>query len=202
MLERFHSWKEGVWQRFTVLAQGPHGLFWLGVFALTDPIFFPIAPEIYVVALILAHREKFKTYLTVTIIFSTVGAALGYAVGALVFHQFGEPLLRFYHLEAAFTQAQILIGSGVFIGMIFVAFQLIPEKVFVLAAGFLGAPFFPFMAGFFIGRAARIALIGYLAKRFGGNVLSLIKRYLLVFTLLMFAFVAYYVIVRLHILPL
>jgi membrane protein YqaA with SNARE-associated domain len=201
MLEGFHAWKDALWQRFIVLARGPHALFWLGVCALTDPIFFPIAPEIYLAALILAHRDRFKTYLAITVICSTVGAALGYFIGAFLFKQFGMPLIQFYHLESAFREARHLLMGGVFVGMILVAFQLIPEKVFVLAAGFLGAPFLPFLAGFFIGRAARIALIAYLTKRFGGNVLSVIKRYFLAFTILMLAFIAYYGIVHLHLLP-
>jgi membrane protein YqaA with SNARE-associated domain len=202
MLERFHAWKGTTWQRFIVLAQGPHALFWLAVCALTDPIFFPIPPEAYLVALILAHRARIKIYLIYAIIFSCMGAMLGYVVGGFLFHQFGMPLLHFYHLEGAFVQAQELIKGGVFIGMILVAFQLIPEKVFVLAAGFLGAPFLPFIAGFFVGRALRLVLIGYLTNRFGSDVLTLIKRYLLFFTVLLMLIIAYYVIVRFHPLPL
>ncbi|HVV38752.1 MAG TPA: hypothetical protein VHD31_00285 [Candidatus Paceibacterota bacterium] len=202
MLEKFHVWKDEVWQKFIVLAQGPHALFWLGVCAITDPIFFPIPPEAYLAALILAHPARFKTYLAISIVCSVVGAALGYAVGAVLFHQFGMPLLQFYHLEHAFVQAQDLIQGGVFLGMILVAFQLIPEKVFVLAAGFLGAPFLPCLGGFFVGRAIRLAIIGYLTKRFGGNVLLLIQRYFLVATVLLLCGVAYYVIVHFRILPL
>jgi membrane protein YqaA with SNARE-associated domain len=193
MLERFHAWRERAWQRFIVLAQGPHALFWLGVCAVSDPIFFPIPPEAYLAALILAHPKRFNLYLAIAAGFSLLGAALGYLVGALLFHQFGMPLLHVYHLEGAFAQAQELIRGGVFLGMILVAFQLIPEKVFVLAAGFLGAPFLPFLAGFFVGRAVRLALIAYLTRRFGSDVLLLIKRYFLASTILLLLIVAYYI---------
>jgi membrane protein YqaA with SNARE-associated domain len=103
MLERFHAWKDRLWERFTILAQGPHALFWLGVCAITDPIFFPIAPEIYLVALILAHRARLRTYLAISIICSVIGAGIGYFVGAFLFQQFGMPLIHFYHLEASFS---------------------------------------------------------------------------------------------------
>ncbi|HVV15225.1 MAG TPA: hypothetical protein VHD55_02405 [Candidatus Paceibacterota bacterium] len=196
MLERLHEWKDSAWQKFIVLAQGPHALFWLGVCALTDPIFFPIPPEAYLAALILAHPKRFNLYLGIAAVFSVLGAALGYFVGAFVFHQFGMPLLHFYHLEPAFLQAQELIKGGVFVGMILVAFQLIPEKVFVLAAGFLGAPFFPFLAGFLVGRVARLALIAYLTKRFGADVVLLIKRYFLAATVLFLLAIAYYFLVK------
>ena len=202
MLERIHAWKVRVWQRFIVLAKGPHGLLWLGVCAVTDPIFFPIAPEIYLAALILAHPTRWRVYLAVAATFSVIGAMLGYIVGAFLFHQFGEPLLSFYHLEGAFRTAQHILAAHVFVGMILVAFQLIPEKVFVLASGFLGAPFFPFLAGFFIGRFIRLALTVYLTHRFGPQIVTVIKKYFLFFTVLLGAIVAYYATVHFHLLPL
>jgi membrane protein YqaA with SNARE-associated domain len=198
MLEQFNTWKSGLWQRFVELAKGPHALFWLAVCALTDPIFFPIAPEIYLVALILAHRPRFKLYLSISIIFSTLGAVLGYFVGVFLFQQFGMPLLHFYHLGRGFDDAKTFLEGGVFIGMILVAFQLIPEKVFVLAAGFLGLSIWPFLAGFFIGRALRLSILGYLTHRYGDNVLSVLKKYFLVITVLMVMFLLYYGIVHGH----
>src|SRR5437868_3718249 len=89
MFERFEEWKGRQWQRFVVLAQGPHALFWLGVCALTDPIFFPIPPEIYLAALMLAHPTRWRLYLLIAGVCSIIGAALGYLVGAFLFHQFG-----------------------------------------------------------------------------------------------------------------
>jgi uncharacterized membrane protein YdjX (TVP38/TMEM64 family) len=77
-----------------------------------------------------------------------------------------------------------------------VAFQLIPEKVFVLAAGFLGAPFLPFIAGFIIGRVVRLSLTVYLTHRFGSRILSVIKKYFLFITIFLLAIVAYYLLVK------
>jgi membrane protein YqaA with SNARE-associated domain len=196
MLERFHAWKDRLWERFIVLAQGRHAIFWLGVCAVTDPIFFPIAPEIYLAALMLAHPARWRTYLAITTVCSVVGAMLGYVVGAFLFHQFGMPLLHFYHLDHAFRVAQHTLIAHVFIGMIIVAFQLIPEKVFVLAAGFLGAPFLPFIAGFIIGRVVRLSLTVYLTHRFGSRILSVIKKYFLFITIFLLAIVAYYLLVK------
>jgi membrane protein YqaA with SNARE-associated domain len=201
MLERFHMLKDRLWQRFVVLARGPHALFWLGVCAITDPIFFPIAPEIYLAALMIAHPTRWKFYLVVATVCSFIGAGIGYFVGAFLFHQFGMPLLHFYHLDGAFREAQHILGQHVFIGMILVAFQLIPEKVFVLAGGFLGAPFLPFMAGFFIGRVIRLSVTVYLTHRFGAQILTIIQKYFLFFTVLLLAILAYYGIVHWHLLP-
>ena len=192
------EWHKKLWQRFVELAQGPHALLWLALFAVLDPIFFPIPPEVYLAALMLAHPKRWREYLVVCITFSVFGAMLGYFVGAFLFHQFGMPLLHFYHLEAAFRDGQHLLIGHVLIGMVLVAFSLIPEKVVVLAAGFLGAFFPAFIVGFFIGRALRLAIITYLVHRFGTQMLDVIKKYFLAFTILLLLLVAYYGIVHFH----
>ncbi|HWB33927.1 MAG TPA: hypothetical protein VG753_01225 [Candidatus Paceibacterota bacterium] len=196
------AWHTKLWQRFTLLAQGPYALVWLALFAAFDPVFFPIPPEVYLAALMLAHPARWKEYLVICISFSTLGAAIGYFVGAFLFHQFGMPLIQFYHLEPAFHEARHMLMGHVAIGMILVAFSLVPEKVVVLAAGFLGAFFPAFIVGFFIGRALRLAIIAYLMHRFGLKMLDVVKKYFLAFTILLLLILAYYGIVHWHLLPL
>lgn len=196
------TWRTKVWDWFTRLAQGPHALWWLAVAAGLDPIFSPLAPEIYLVALMLAHPARWRSYLSVSIVSSTVGAAAGYVVGAFLFHQFGLPLLQFYHLQGAFNQARHLIMGHVFVAMVLAAFSPIPEKVVVLAGGLLGVHFTPFILGFFVGRSIRLAVITYLTQRFGKHILDFLHRYFLAFTLLLLAVLIYYGIVHFHILPL
>lgn len=192
---------QNMWTWFEARAHGPHALFWLMVCAFLDPIFFPIAPEIYLAALMFAKREQWRRYLVACIAASTAGAAAGYGVGALLFYQFGAPLLNFFGLEKAFLLAQMQLGDNVFVAMLLVPFTLIPEKVFVIAAGFLGAPFLIFMIGFVLGRSVRIMLIVYLVHRFGEHILAIVSRYFLAFTLTILALVAYYGMVHLHLLP-
>ena len=196
------AWHERLWRRFTELAQGPHALVWLALFALFDPIFFPIPPEVYLAALMLAHPKRWKEYLVICISFSVLGAAIGYFVGAFLFHQFGLPLLHLYHLEPAFREGRHMLMGHVLIGMVLVAFSLVPEKVVVLAAGFLGAFFPAFLIGFFIGRAIRLALIAYLVHRFGTRMLDVIKKYFFWFTVLLLLILAYYGIVHFHLMHL
>jgi membrane protein YqaA with SNARE-associated domain len=195
------GWRARLWDWFTQLAQKPHALWWLAVAAGLDPIFSPLAPEIYLVALMLAHPVRWKSYLSVSVVASTVGAAVGYYVGKFLFHQFGLPLLHFYHLEGAFREAQHLIMGHVFIAMIIAAFSPIPEKVVVLAAGFLGVHFRPFIIGFFVGRSIRLAVITYLAQRFGKQIIVFLHKYFMYFIGFVFALLLWYGIVHWHLLP-
>ena len=201
MKENLLYFRDRLWIWFVERAKGPHALFWLGVCAFLDPIFFPIAPELYLGALMLAHKERWKHYAVVTIVASTLGAALGYFIASFVFYQIGGPIITFFGLEQAFLFARAQLGGHVFLTMLLVPFTVVPEKVFVLAAGFLKAPFLLFMLGFILGRSARILVISYLVYRFGNRVLELVGRYLLLFTLFILALGTIYGMVHWHLVP-
>lgn len=177
ILSNFHARS---WAWFQKHAESPHALFWLGLVSFADAIFFPIAPEIFLVALMLAHPARWKQYLPVAILSSAAGASVGYLIARVLFHQFGEPILQFYHLESAFLYARHLIMGHVFWAMAVASFTPIPDKVFIYAGGFLGVHFLPFMSGYFLGRGVRMALVTYLTGRFGKHILDLINRYLLI----------------------
>lgn len=191
-------WYERLWQWFTAHAQKPHALAWLALIAYTDALFFPIAPEVFLAALVLAHRERAGRYLAVAATFSALGAASGYFVAAFLFHQFGEPILAFYHLEHAFALARHYIAGHVFFAMAFASFTPVPDKVFIYAGGFLGVNFVQFFVGYVLGRSARMALVAYLTERFGPRALDLINRYLLWFAATVLVLGTIYAMVHWH----
>lgn len=191
-------WQERWWAWFVLHAQRPHALWWLGLIAYTDALFFPVAPELFLVALVIAHKERARIYLVVAAGASALGAASCYVLASFLFHQFGEPILAFYGLQGAFETARHLIGAHVFWAMAVASFTPIPDKVFIYAAGFLGAHFLPFFIGYVLGRTARMALFVYLTERYGAQVLDLMKRYILWTGVLLFVLLVAYAIVHWH----
>ncbi len=189
-------WHERVWQWFVGHAQRPHALGWLALVAFTDAIFFPVAPELFLVALVLAHKERSRAYLAIAASFSALGAATGYFVAAFLYHQFGEPILAFYHLETAFETARHFIAAHVFWTMAVASFTPIPDKVFIYAGGFLGVHFVPFITGYVLGRTARMAIFVYMTERYGMAVLDLIKKYILWFSGILVALGTIYIMLR------
>lgn len=179
-------------------ARRPHALFWLSAVAFADAIFFPVAPEVFLVALTLAHKERAKAYLAVAAVSSAVGAVVGYFVANFLFHQFGEPILAFYHLEPAFRTARHLIAGHVFWAMALASFTPLPDKVFIYAGGFLGVHLVPFITGFIAGRWIRMAIFVYLTEKYGEQVLVLMKRYLLWCSLALVAAGAVYATLHWH----
>lgn len=196
MLESIKAWQESVWAWFTQHARSKHALVWLSLVAFADAIFFPIAPEVFLVALVLAHKERARQYLSVAVASTAAGAVAGYFIATLIFKEFGEPILQFYHLEMAFHTARHLLGGHVFWAMAAASFTPIPDKVFIYAGGFLGAPFAPFILGYVLGRAARMALFVYLTEAYGRSVLDIMGRYFKWVGVLLVTGLAIYGIVR------
>lgn len=194
------EWYGRVWEWFSYHARRPHALWWLGLIAYTDALFFPIAPELFLVALVLAHRERSREYLAVAATLSAAGAATGYFVAAFLFHQFGEPVLAFYHLQSAFATAQHYIEGHVFTTMAVASFTPIPDKVFIYAGGFLGVHFVPYFMGYVLGRTVRMALFVLLTERYGMQAVGIFKRYVLWFSAALVAVGIIYGMVHWHLL--
>lgn len=190
--------REKSWQWFIGHAERPHALGWLALVSFTDAIVSPLAPELFLVALMLAHPGRWRQYLA-TAVFSTIaGAAVGYYIAVFLFHQFGEPLLAFYHLQMAFETARRLIMGHVFLTMAVASFTPIPDKVFIYAGGFLGVRFAPYIVGYFLGRSIRMALVVYLTGRYGQDAFTLFTRYIIWAAPLVLALAVGYAIVHLH----
>ncbi len=156
----------------------PYATWWLGVASFFDGFVSPVMPELLVAGLSMAHPHNWFRYVVWASVGSTLGSVVGFLLGGVLYYYFGATLIHFLHLEEAFVVAQQTLGDRVFITMILVpAVWLMPEKVFTYAAGFLGVPFIPFIAGFAIGRSLRILLVGYLVSRYGRRALEMIKVY-------------------------
>lgn len=177
MEQQATQWHGRAWDWFVRHAQSRHAVAWLALVAFADAIFFPVATELFLIALTLAQPSRWRTFLTVSIGTSTVGAAVGYLIARLLFDQFGAPILALYHLEPAFHLARHYIAGHVFWTMAVASFTPVPDKVFIYAGGFLHVRFLPFIAGYFLGRGVRMALVVYLTGRYGMGVIELLKRY-------------------------
>ncbi len=201
LFARLATHRNQLWQWFVRHAESKHALGWLGLIAFFDTIFLPIAPEIFMVALMLAHPKRWKAYLVVGLLASTAGAVVGYGIALFLFTQIGTLLLHTNAAQHAFVAAQQLFDAHVFITMFTTSFTPVPDKIFIYAAGFLKVNFFLFIAGHFIGRGARMAALLYLTGRYGKHVIDIVDRYFLWFGGAVLALGVLYAIVWWCILP-
>jgi len=199
--ENITSVRDKSWAWFVERAHSKHALVWLAVVAFTDAVISPLVPEAFLAALMLARPDKWKQYLSTSIVSTTAGAAVGYYIGRFLFQTFGQPLLHLYGLGPAFAEAQHLIRGHVFIALALASFTPIPDKVFIYASGFLGVHFLPYIAGYMLGRGTRMAIVTYVVGAHGERVIAVINRYFLYVALAVVVLFAYYGIVHWHVLP-
>ena len=176
-IEHITTARERGWEWFVEHAKSRFALAWLALIAFTDTIFSPLTAEAFLAVLILAHKEKWKTFLAVSWVSSIAGAAVGYWLLFYLFRAFGEPFLASWGLVDAYASAQGLLGAQIFLAMLLASFTPLPDKVFIYAAGILGSPFLPFILGFAIGRGGRMSVVTYLVWKFGAPVLELVNKY-------------------------
>ncbi len=175
--EHITTVRERGWAWFETHARSRFALLWLALIAFTDTIFSPLTAEAFLAALVLAHKEKWKTFLAVSWVSSAAGAATGYWLLYYAFRTFGEPFLASWGLTEVYATAQSLLGAQIFLAMLVASFTPLPDKVFIYAAGILGVPFWPYIIGFIIGRGGRMSVVTYLVWKFGAPVLELVNKY-------------------------
>src|SRR3989344_9286145 len=175
--EHITTVRERGWGLFEAHARSRFALLWLALVAFTDTVFSPLTAEAFLAALVLAHRERWKTFLAVSWVSSTAGAVAGYWLLYYAFRTLGEPFLASWGLTDAYASAQGLLGAQIFLTMLLASFTPLPDKLFIYAAGILGSPFLPFFAGFIIGRGGRLLVVALFVWKFGAPVLELVNKY-------------------------
>lgn len=145
--------------------------------AFVEASFFPIPPDILLVALALGAPRQSLHFALLATVGSVTGAALGYGIGMFLFDTVAQPLLAFYHAQAQFDQVQhYFVEYG--IGLVLVAgFTPIPFKLITIAAGAFGLPFLPFMLAALLSRGGRFLLEGALFRWGGARIRALVEHY-------------------------
>lgn len=168
------------------IAAHRHATLGLMGIAFIESSFFPIPPDVVLIPMALARREKAYFYAGMCSIASTFGGLFGYIIGYFLFEGIGEPILQFYGLTEAFAhfKAQynewggwIVFGAGL---------TPIPYKVITIASGatHMNVPLFTVAA--FFGRAMRFYLVAFLLRKFGRPIQDFIEKYMGLLTLAFF----------------
>ena len=153
---------------------------YLSIVSFIESSFFPIPPDVMIVPMVMAKKEKFLRIFLNATIFSVLGGIAGYLIG-FMFSDFAMSVVEFYHYE---EKVQILIlkltqGSGIYIWLatLFLAgFTPLPFKVFTITSGLIGFNIFNFILISLISRGLRFFLVSYLTFRFGEPFVKFIER--------------------------
>ena len=172
------------WEWFQARAASKHAEAWLASLSFSESSFFLIPPDALLIPMLAAGAGKWIRLALITTFASVAGAIFGYLVGHLFFEQIAEPIISAYGLAEDFAYVGGLYAQGTFIVVLLAAFTPIPFKVFVLAGGFFGVPFVPFVAASVVGRGGRFFLVAWLAHRFGPRAAQLFLAHFKVATIM------------------
>jgi len=169
MLQRLYDWTMSA----AAHRHAPATLF--GV-SFVESSFFPIPPDVMLVPMVLAQREKAWWFATIATLGSVVGGVFGYAIGYFLFELIGEPILNFYGLTESFHQfASRYNDYGAWI--VFIAgVTPFPYKVITIASGATQLNFLVFMVASLLARGLRFFLVAALLYWFGRPVRDFIEQ--------------------------
>lgn len=191
MIQKLIDWLCSLKEWVERFAQKPYALWALFWIAFIEASFFPIPPDVLLIALGVATPRKSFLYALVTTVGSVCGAYLGYLIGYALFEAVGKPILTFYGVIEQFEIILAKYNENGVLALFIAGFTPIPYKVFTIAAGFNATlSLWTLTVGSLIGRASRFFLVGALMYFFGASIKVFLDRY---FDKLSLAFVALFI---------
>ena len=166
-------------------AETPYGVPALFMLSFAEASFFPIPPDVLLIALAVAIPKKsFKIAMYCTIA-SVLGAMLGYTIGMFFFDAVGNRIIEFYGIHEQFDYVAQKYNENAFAAITIAGFTPIPFKVFTIAACVFDINLFVLLFASILSRGARFFLLAALIHRFGPTIKVFIEKY---FNLLAVAF--------------
>ena len=165
-----------LYTRFLDLAQHPKALWVLALVAFAESSVFPIPPDLLILPMVLATPSRAWLIAGVAMVASVAGGLLGYAIGALMFEQLGQPILQALgkaDAMEAFNQRFNLLG---FWAVLTAGLTPFPYKVITIMSGWTGMPLGTFIATSLLARGLRFFIVATLLWRFGTPIRNFIER--------------------------
>ena len=170
MLRRLYSW---------VLrwAETPHGSWALFLLAFSESSFFPVPPDVLLIALAVSIPKKSFKYALICTAGSLMGGCLGYLIGWQFMITIGENIIQLYGLTHKMQYIKDLYMQYDAWAIGIAGFTPIPYKVFTISAGAFDINFTVFVIASAISRAARFFLVAWLIYIFGPKIKIFIDKY-------------------------
>ena len=178
MLKRLYDW-------ILSWAERPGGAWALFALAFCESSFFPIPPDVLLIALAVGAPKKAFKFVTVCSLGSLLGGVMGYCIGWQFMGGVGERIIAFYGLGDKVGYIASLYRNYDAWAVSIAGFTPLPYKLFTISAGAFGVNFPVFVIASAVSRTLRFALLGSLIYGFGPGIQRFIDRY---FNLLATAF--------------
>ncbi len=190
MLRRLYDWTLS-------LAAHKHALLALALIALIESSIFPIPPDILIIPMVLAARDRAWVIAGVCTVASVIGGVFGYGIGFFLFEQIGKPVWEFYHYAAKFGDFQETYNDWGAWAVFFAGITPFPYKVITILSGVTGLNMPVFIIASILARGLRFFIVAALVWKFGDPIRAFIERRLgLLFILFCVMLVGGFVLVK------
>lgn len=159
-------------------AYTPYAIPALFLLSFAESSFFPIPPDVLLIALCIGNVKGSYRYATWCSIASVLGGMAGYAIGAFLWNQswVNGFFLTYVFSQATFDSVGELYKKYDFWIVFVAAFTPIPYKVITITAGVFGTNFLIFVVASVVGRSARFFLVAWLFRTYGPPIKDFIER--------------------------
>lgn len=161
-----------LYDRTMRLAASSHAGWWLGLEAFCEGIFFPIPPDLMLMPMVLARRERAWLYAGITLVCSLLGGSVGFLVGFMLK---GLALWILTHTgvsAAGVASFQKVLQQWGYLLLILP----IPYKLIAIAAGMIPLNYPLFILASLVIRGARFFLVAGLMRAYGPPIQGFIER--------------------------
>ena len=165
-----------LYTRILELSQHPKALWVLATVAFFESSFFPIPPDLLILPMILATPYRAWLIAAVAMVASVLGGLLGYAIGALMFDQLGEPILQTLGKSDAMLAFNQHFNNLGFWAILTAGLTPFPYKVITIMAGWTAMPLGKFIVTSFLARGLRFFVVAALLWKFGAPIRDFIER--------------------------
>ncbi|MFQ5752364.1 MAG: YqaA family protein [bacterium] len=167
-------------------AESTYGTVALFLLAFAESSFFPIPPDVLLIALAISIPTKAFRYALICTLGSLLGGICGYMIGFYGYEMIGRPIIDLYNAHELMANIKAKYDTYGFWGVLVAAITPIPYKVFTISSGFFSFNFIEFFSASVVGRTLRFFAVAGLIWKFGPSIKNFIDKY---FNLLAIIFV-------------
>ncbi len=171
-----------LYARILSLAATPAAPVWLAAIAVAEGSFFPVPPDLLLIPMVLARRDRAWILAGICTVASLCGGAIGWLLGAELI-DLAMRLIHLYHGEHALEVYRARFAQYGFSVILLKGLTPIPYKIVSIAAGAAHYSLVLFLLASLITRGGRFFLVAALLRRFGPAAQSFIERRLTILAL-------------------
>jgi len=146
----------------------------LALVSFLESFIFPIPTDVMLIPMVIAKRNEFLKISLIAIIFSVLGAIVGYLIGYIFFNEIGIKIFEIFGSENAnLFKEKLSSEKGLLSGILilFIAgFTPLPFKIITITSGLVSFNILFFIITCLFARGLRFFLVAYLAYKYGAAI--------------------------------